>query len=403
MDVSEDRAPDVNALIDALRSRVEDRRRSGAYPPDLEEELAAHFQRISLHRMVPNLDDLQSAMEELGRRAQFAMERTPVDSRVPGGQSLHRALAKLQSRQVVGVLAQVNHFADALLQVLGLMVAALENPNSHVHSDLVGQIDSVFERVAGYERAPLSAAEAVADLRHRVEELEAQERRRTFNPWFSNARFADEFRGTRAELLERYRDAAARFVGHGPVLDIGCGAGEFLQLLAEQGVEARGVELDADLVADVQRLGLKAEVGDGLAALKAVPDESLGGVVLNQVIEHLSQQEVVDLVLVAFDKLRPGGLMVCETVNPQSLYVYARSFYVDPTHVRPVHPAYLAFVFREAGFESVEIDWRSPPPEEEVLAVAGGDGPEAMIHDANVARVNQLLFAPQEFALIATR
>ena len=71
--------------------------------------------------------------------------------------------------------------------------------------------------------------------------------------------------------------------------------------------------------------------------------------------------------------MRPGGKVVIETVNPQSLYVFARSFYLDPTHVRPVHPAYLEFLFREAGFAEVEIDWRNPPPDTDQLLELVGD------------------------------
>jgi O-antigen chain-terminating methyltransferase len=118
------------------------------------------------------------------------------------------------------------------------------------------------------------------------------------------------------------------------------------------------------------------------------------------VIEHLTAQEAADLALLARDKLRPGGKLLIETVNPQSLYVFAHPFYVDPTHERPVHPAYLEFLVREAGFESIELLWRAPPPHDDVLETpADDDGVRA----ANVRRLNQLLFAPQDYALIATR
>lgn len=112
-----------------------------------------------------------------------------------------------------------------------------------------------------------------------------------------------------------------------------------------------------------------------------------------QVIEHLPPQVAVDVIRLIATKVRPGGRVVIETVNPQSLYVYAHAFYLDPTHVRPVHPAFLAFLFEAAGFREVGIDWRSPPPEDEVLDGEGRD----------IERLNTLLFAPQDFAVIATR
>ena len=393
MDTADEEAPNIDALVNLLRVRVEERRRSGAYSPDLEAQLESHFQRIVTNRTLPSVEDVRDAMGNLKLRMNFAKERITSDSRMPGGDALHKALAKAQSRQVVGILEQMREFADGVIEVFDAVSAAIESGTSHVHLDLVSQIDAALERVAGFERAPLDSAAALADLRRRVEELEEAERLRAFEPWYRNDRFEAEFRGTRAELLAHYRDLAARFTDKAPVLDIGCGRGEFLELLRELDVDARGIELDPELVEDCQRRGLDAKTGDGIAELKALPDESLGGIVLIQVVEHLPQREVADLALVAFDKLRPGGRIICETVNPQSLYVFAHSFYVDPTHVRPVHPAYLAFLFNEAGFTRVEIDWRSPPPEDDVLAET----------DDNAARLNRLLFAPQDFALVATK
>ena len=184
------------------------------------------------------------------------------------------------------------------------------------------------------------------------------------------------------------------------MFDLGCGRGEFLTLLKELGIEASGIEIDPELAEEGRARGLAVETGDGLAHLATFVDGALGSIVLIQVIEHLTAQEAADLALLARDKLRPGGKLLIETVNPQSLYVFAHPFYVDPTHERPVHPAYLEFLFREAGFESIELLWRSPPPRDDVLETpADDDGVRA----ANVRRLNQLLFAPQDYALIATR
>jgi O-antigen chain-terminating methyltransferase len=112
---------------------------------------------------------------------------------------------------------------------------------------------------------------------------------------------------------------------------------------------------------------------------------------------------VIDLVALAADKVRPGGRVFLETVNPQSLYVFAHAFYLDPTHVRPVHPAYLAFLFREAGFAAVDIEWRSPPPPDDVLEEVRSEHTLPGAINANVKRLNQLLFAPQDYLLAAVR
>jgi O-antigen chain-terminating methyltransferase len=182
------------------------------------------------------------------------------------------------------------------------------------------------------------------------------------------------------------------------VLDIGCGRGELLELLALRDVEAWGVDTDAALVEAASAGGLDVRHGDGLAALREAGPGALGGLSLIQVIEHLTSQQAVDLVALAADRVRPGGRVVIETVNPQSLYVYAHAFYLDPTHVRPVHPAWLMFLFQQAGFTEVAVDWRTPPPAADVLEAVGDAS-----HDANVERLNRLLFGAQDYAVIATR
>ena len=120
-------------------------------------------------------------------------------------------------------------------------------------------------------------------------------------------------------------------------------------------------------------------------------------------IEHFSAQEIVDLVALAADKLRSGARVFVETVNPQSLYVYAHAFFLDPTHLRPVHPAYLAFLFREAGFTHVDTEWRSPPPAGDVLETGPAGSSEAPLNSDNIRRLNELLFAPQDYLIAAIR
>lgn len=390
---------DVDSLVGELRARVEERRREGLYPPNLEEELDGHFRRIVSHRVAPDLDELRGLLHVLEGRV-FTPERIAYESRVPGGDAVHKVVSKVVARQTNGILEQMQEFADAVREVLRMVIDTLANPHGHVHADLVGQVDAILEQLAAYGRAPSEGTAAVGNLRLRIEALEEAERRRSFRPIFDQEKFEAAFRGSREEMLDRYRDLAAELAGRGPVLDIGCGRGELLELLAALGVEARGVELDPSLAHDAQQRGFDVVFGDGVELLLSLDDESLGGIALMQVVEHLTPQRLMELVVAAYDKLRPGGRLVMETVNPQSLYVYAHSFYLDPTHAQPVHPAYLGFLCDTVGFSEVKFDWRSPPPDDDVLEpVADGDG----VAKKNVERLNQLLFAPQDYAIIATR
>ena len=125
---------------------------------------------------------------------------------------------------------------------------------------------------------------------------------------------------------------------------------------------------------------------------------------LVQVAEHLTAPQLVEVIALAADKLRPGGLLVAETINPASFYVYGHALYLDPTHSTPIHPLYLSFLCQEAGFASVEVQYRSQPPVDEQLAPVDGDD-AALVDGVNrtIARLNELLFGPQDYAVLATR
>ncbi|MEO6468850.1 MAG: methyltransferase domain-containing protein [Acidimicrobiia bacterium] len=404
MEESEASAARVDELVLALQARVEERRRSGAYPPGLEHELDAHYQRIvSMRGSRSSFRERLDAVHETTDA--FAADAIPLRSRVPGGARLHRIVAKVVRRQTEGVIAQARANARAVADALEAAADPLEMTNEAPGGGLRGQLDALQTLVADQQRAlNLLRADLLAVIERRIRVPRGQyPDRPAFEPWFENDRFEAAFRGGRAELLERYRDLAARLSGCGPVLDVGFGRGEFLELLGELGVEARGVETDPLLVKRAEELGLDVALDDGNTYLRQLEDGSLGGLTLIQVIEHLNPQDALDLVPVAARKVRPGGKVIIETVNPQSLYVFARSFYLDPTHVRPVHPAYLEFLFREAGFAEVEIDWRNPPPDTEQLLPLAGEDESTRELNENFARLSSLMFAPQDYAIIATR
>jgi SAM-dependent methyltransferase len=394
-----ERSASTEELLSQLRERVEERRRRGDYPPGLEDDLESHFRRIATRGRTENLEQVRLGLLAMESRMAFTRGRIHAESELPGGSVVHRSVAKVVGRQTQGVLDQMRLFAESVRETFEALLDLLEMPSDHVHADVVEQLDGALERLAAFERIPGEPRVVVAELERRIGQLETAEARRHFEPWFGNDRFEAEFRGSREELLDRYRGLAAELAGCSPVLDVGCGRGEFLELLAEIDVNAMGVDIDPHLVEAAKQRALNVEQADGIKWLAGEVDRSLGGLVTIQVVEHLSAQQIADLVRLAADKLRPGGKAIVESVNPQSLYVFAHSFYIDPTHVQPVHPGYLAFLFREAGFSDVHIEWRSEPGSEEALHRLHDDG----VMNENIERLNRLLFGPQDYALIATR
>lgn len=389
---SEPARPQHDDLVQLLKERLEERRRSGHYPEGLESTLDSHA-RWMVGRRFEVPEDRRPRAREALRRLEQAREvaaPAPTTSRLPLGDQVHTTFARLQSRQLDPVVGQVHALADATFEVLQAILDVLDDPQAHQHADLLEQLDALFERLTEADRQE----RASSHLEARLQRLEEAERRRSFDAFYSATAFEDRFRGSQAALSEQYTSLADELVVQAPVFEIGCGQGSLLELLAKRGVPSSGVELDRDLAAGCRARGLDVVADDGLDVLARAPDASLGAIVLLQVIEHLSPQRLCELVVLACEKLRPGGWLVMETPNPQSLYVFARAFYIDPTHQVPVHPAYLEFLGREAGFEGVRIEWLSPVPEDEALL---DDGTE------NSRRIGAVLFAPQDYRLYAVR
>lgn len=138
-------------------------------------------------------------------------------------------------------------------------------------------------------------------------------------------------------------------------LDLGCGRGEWLELLGEHGFSAHGVDLDDGMLAACRERGLNVATSDALSALRAQPDASLTLVSAFHLVEHIPFGDVHALIEQALRVLRPGGLMILETPNPENLVVGASNFYTDPSHLRPIPPLLLDFAVEFAGFARHKI------------------------------------------------
>lgn len=384
---------DLDRLLETLGHRVDQRRAGGEYPGDLERRLDAHFAALGA-AADPAPAELVGALDAaLAELAKFSFQReASSDSRIPGGRTAHRAVGRIVGRQIDGIEAEMRRYTAAVDRVVGVVRLLVESIARSYERDLAQQVADVQDALAE-DRARLNAIES------RLHDLAGRVPGAPRSTWYRSEAFVDAFRGGTEAVRDRYRDVAELFVGSGPVLEVGFGRGELLELLGAAGVEASGIEPDPELVDAARSRGLRVEVGTALEYLTALADGSLGGLVMIQVVEHLPPQGVIDVVRLAAEKVRPGGRVVFETVNPTALSTYANAFWVDPDHVRPVHPAFLAFLFREAGFAAVERVDRSVLPADERLAPVGGDPAVS----ANFARIDELLYGPQDYAIVATR
>ncbi|HEX2849878.1 MAG TPA: methyltransferase domain-containing protein [Acidimicrobiales bacterium] len=374
-DDASDAVPDVDALVDVVRRRVEERRAAGDYPDGLEARLDAHFERVAARRPEPyDAGRLRARLGAVDESLAFDAARITAESGVPGGAALHRAVAKAVSRQTSGVLEQVSEFARAVREALYELAKAVEHPFGHRHPDLLGAVDEALDRLAGMERS-LAAGETV----DRSSEA---------------ARFAARQRAGRPGRDEWLRQLAARFTG-GPVADLASNDGALLSVLRASGVDAFGVEPEGALAEATRAAapGAEVHVADPVVWLRGTAAGSLGGISALAYVATLDAGSLGHLLRGAARALRPGGVLVLEAPNPASLDALLVDVPLDPLATRAVHPAYLSALAAAAGFAGVELMW-SVTSAATAAAVPAGALPEPLL-DA--------LVAPREYALVAIR
>ena len=221
--------------------------------------------------------------------------------------------------------------------------------------------------------------------------------------------FEDRFRGSEDEIRARLEFYVPHFAGAADVLDIGCGRGEFLDLMREHGIRARGLDQNGAMVEVCRERGLEAVQADALDYLTSLPDESLGGLIAVQVVEHLQPDYLVRLLETAFHKLRPGSTIALETINPTCWVAFFESYIRDLTHVRPVHPETLQFLMLASGFNRVDIAYRSPVGDKLQAVAAPREGAGETLDELigafnrNVERLNARMFTYLDFAAIGRR
>jgi O-antigen chain-terminating methyltransferase len=300
------------------------------------------------------------------------------------------------------------------------------------HRRLLGSLALWFRRLVLTALAPLlsrqvahnaASTRAISALHARVAELEAALEQTTetthelpasplghegtANVAARELNFLDleeEFRGDEREITRRQQDYVGLFHGRHAVVDLGCGRGEFLALLRDAGVGARGVDTDAAMVARCREKGLDVRLEDAESFLDSLSDATVDGIFAAQVIEHLESQRVIHLVELAAAKLAPGGILVLESPNPRSMLALS-AFWLDFTHVRLYDPYAVAWLLRSRGFDVTDV--RFSLPGEETLRIIGippeVDAPDAEEFNQRIGILNDFVYGARDYAVVAVR
>ncbi len=216
------------------------------------------------------------------------------------------------------------------------------------------------------------------------------------------AGFENRYRGSEDEVKKQQENYLDFFRQEKKVLDLGCGRGEFLSLLSENGITAEGIDINGQMIDICREKDLNCSKADILDKLAESEEESLGGIFSSQVIEHMPPNYLKRVIELAFHKLAPSSYIVLETVNPTSVFALVQIFYLDLSHQKPIHPQALKFLLENSGFENVEIKLSSELQQEKLHEISSADEVSTILNQ-NIDKLNKLLYSAPNYAAIGQK
>lgn len=397
--------------------------------PRKEENVEKHTEdnaeKRTAEHVAENIEgSIEVLLEEVQREA-AELRAHHGESRVPPLETPERALAALATAPATSGIGRTRGIYTSTLAELRRHLNPA-NVEISSHRGTIGHgivaakrlltklLTPVLESQAAFHQATIDALEQLEksigyEVRERLDALDRRitnlenatgvRERSGSTAAFDYPAFEDAFRGSAEDVaraqeryLEYFPDATC-----GPVLDLGCGRGEFLGLLKDRNITAFGVDLESRYVEAGRAAGLDIREEDAAIALQECDDSSLGGIVAFQVFEHLTLERISRILELARHKLRPGGVLILETVNVASLITHARAFTLDPTHELALHPLALKLLVEGRGFADVEIVYGGEVEDDVRLDPAGLEPRVA----ENLERLNRIVFAPQDYAIVA--
>jgi O-antigen chain-terminating methyltransferase len=357
-----------------------------------------------LYRLPRRFRQFVARVETLERRAS---EATATIKTIQSNRAADRQTVTTQNSQVRNRIEQLCLRAEGINQAFVDRARTIEDSAARTKAEIEAQLSGIETTFVDHWRgivdqklrieAFLESSTAIPGADRSPAKQIANEQTHLLDPLYLS--FEDRYRGTRSEIKERQSvylqlvEACARETGGAPVVDLGCGRGEWLELLSESGIMAWGCDLNRIAVEECRERGSTVQIGDALELLKSTPDNSCSTVTGFHIIEHVSFEFLVSLLDHSLRVLRRGGAIILETPNPANLIVAAERFYYDPTHRNPLPSELMAYLLKSRGFQQVEVlplhpvEWNSRKD----------------YADPMLAYLQDKLFGPQDYGVVGRK
>lgn len=430
----------VNDIMESLREEIRKKQEEGFYARDEGKEFLEHGAALTREVRV-KMDELVGTINQIWDPTidrEIASHRPYIGKLIVLAKKIIRALARPVFKVMIQGQKELNQNLVKLMTVLiNYLNPSLQSVRDNIQ-DLMGRYEELGIKYLGTIKSHnevykshlnilesfniqqrkleeiLSGLKRAQDAGLKTQDLKLKTRDSKLETVTlddqSYLLFEDRYRGTREDVKEKQRIYIDYLKGSEKVLDIGCGRGEFLELLREGGIDSYGIDTNEIMVSLCKEKGLKVIKGDGVDHLRSLENNSLGGVFAAQVVEHLEAGDLIEMIKLTYGKLRTGGTFIAETINPLCLTTFSGPFYLDLTHIKPVHPQALTFLLEMAGFRDVEIKYISPYPDEMKLQQVDFFHNLKRFEDAflniinnNINTLNELLYGYQEYAVIGKK
>ena len=366
----------------------------------LDETLSARLSTLSqqVETQGERLTDKHQALER--QQAEFARFASAQFSEIDRRYDALDAFTKQRTGELLAqlatdkqdVLAQIEKANIEQQSALTQSISEQRDAIAKAEDDLRAEI-ARFSLQLQHARSELSIqANSINALSHGARQISSDVSGDTHQLDALYAALEDRFRGRRDEIKERFKVYLPYVKERGPVVDLGSGRGEWLEILNEAGIEASGVDTNLIQLEQCRARGLNVSEEDFLAHLQRLDDASVGAVTGFHIVEHVPLKTLITLLNETLRVLRPGGVAIFETPNPENVLVGSNYFYMDPTHRHPLPSELLEFLLESRGFEAIEIlnlhPWES-------ARIAG---------DSEVTeRFNAYFYGPMDYAIVGRK